>query len=466
MKYSLDDTIAAISTPQGIGGIGIIRLSGIKSIEIAENIFKSTFHKTLLDLPTHTIHHGWIKINNEVVDEVMVTILKKPHSFTGEDTIEISAHGGPVVLGKILALCIENGARHAEKGEFTFRAFIKGKMDLAKAESVAELICSKTESAAQASVNQLKGILSKKVEAWRKKLVEILSKVEAALDHTEENIQFIKKNELKNTLSLLLEEVADILRTADKGKLLRDGLKISIIGKPNSGKSSLLNAILERERAIVTDIPGTTRDVLEESLELRGIPLVIVDTAGIRSHTQDIVEKIGQEKTKEAALSSDIILFILDSSVSLSDEDKQIVDLLIDNSLIEKTILVWNKTDLPAKINNDEISKLLPKTLQSIKISAVKRIGLDSLEDAIISFVNFEKEQKNAPLLITLRHTNVLERASKDLKEALDASQKKESEEFIAFHIRNSLNILGEITGETVTDEILDNIFSKFCIGK
>ena len=464
--FTLEDTIAAIATPQGRGGIGVIRLSGDKAVAIAGKIFKSSSKKLLSKLPTHSLCHGWIRSDNEIIDEVMVAVMLKPGSYTGENTVEISAHGGPVVLTKILNLCLGSGARLAERGEFTFRAFINHKMDLAKAESVAELINSRTELALQSSVKQLEGTLSAKIGVFRTRLIDLLSKVEAALDHTEEGIEFISRKNLNNELNSLSAEIQALLSTASKGQLLRDGVNLTTLGKPNSGKSSLLNAFLERDRAIVTDIPGTTRDVLEEALDLRGLPVVISDTAGIRAHSKGLPEKIGQERTWDAVNSSDLILWLVDGSKKLSSEDKMIAKLLKKNGLAEKTFILLNKSDLPAAIDEAEVRKLLPSARQCIKISATKKTNFKKLEDAIISFANIAAVPKDSPLLICLRHKDVLDRVLAALSGSAKAAKKGESEEFVSFHMRSALNSLGEITGETATEEILENIFSNFCVGK
>ena len=466
MKFALKDTIAAIATPPGRGGIGIIRLSGDEAVKIAGKIFKPSSKKALSRMPTRALCHGWIRSNGKIIDEVMAAVMLEPGSYTGENTVEISAHGGPVVLSKILSLCLESGARLAERGEFTFRAFINRKMDLAKAESVAELINSKTELALQSSVSQLEGTLSAKIKTFRGRLVELLSKVEAALDHAEEDLKFISKKDLINTLSSLSGAIQALLSTASKGQLLRDGVNLAILGKPNSGKSSLLNALLERERAIVTNIPGTTRDVLEEALDLKGLPVVISDTAGIRANPGNLAEKIGQQKTLAAVSSADIILWLVDSSKKLSTEDKMIANLLKKDGLAGKTIVVLNKIDLPSATNAAEAKKLLQASVPCIKISATKRTNFAKLEDAIISFAKIAEVPKDSPIIICLRHKDVLNRVMRALNGSLTAAKKGESEEFVAFHMRSALNSLGEITGETATEEILENIFSNFCVGK
>ena len=466
MKFALKDTIAAIATPPGRGGIGVIRLSGDDAVKIAGKLFKPSSKKKLSGLPTHTLCHGWIRSGNEIVDEVMAAVMLEPGSYTGENTVEISAHGGPVVLSKILNLCLDSGARLAERGEFTFRAFVNRKMDLAKAESVAELINSRTELTLQSSVKQLQGTLSAKIEAFRSGLVDLLSKVEAALDHAEEGLEFISRKALISALNSLSSEILALLSTASKGQLLRDGVNITTLGKPNSGKSSLLNAFLERDRAIVTDIPGTTRDVLEEALDLRGLPVVLSDTAGIREGSKDLPEKIGQEKTWEAVKSSDLVLWLVDGSKKLSSEDRVIANLLINNGYTGKTIVLLNKSDLPAAVNVSEVRKLLPECGQCIKISATKKTNFAKLEDAIISFAKITDVPKDSPIIICLRHKDVLNRVLIALKDSITAAKKGESEEFVAFHMRAALNSLGEITGETATEEILENIFSNFCVGK
>lgn len=464
--YSLDDTIAAISTPLGAAGLGIVRLSGKESIAIAESIFKPASKKQLAEAHSHTLHHGWIQDSGRIIDEVMLGVMKNPHSYTGEDIIEISAHGGPVVLRQILQLCAQKGARLAGPGEFTFRAFINKKMDLARAEAVAELISSKTELSAQAALNQLQGNLSEKTQSWRKQIVDLLSRIEAALDYAQEDIKFIQSNELSHSLSLLYRDIIKLQSTADKGKLLRDGARISIIGRPNVGKSLLFNNLLERERAIVTEIPGTTRDIIEETLDIKGFPFVITDGAGLRRYPKDPVEKIGQERAVDSLNRADLVLFLLDASKTLTRADFHIAELLKSKFKGKKIIVVLNKIDKPVKLTENNARKLMPGASVYVRISALTNAGIPELERAVLSCIETSKISLDEPLITNTRHRDILGRAAHEIKNAINLHKKNASEEVIAFHLREALNAIGEITGETATEKILENIFSNFCVGK
>jgi len=463
MPFHSEDTIAAISTPMGRGGLGVIRLSGPLALAVTDSLFFSPDKQPLSTMTTHTLRYGWIKDGDgNTVDEVIVSLMRSPRSYTGEDVVEISAHGGPVVLKRILALCLARGARPARPGEFTFRAFLSGRIDLARAEAVADLIASRTEQAAQAAAEQLKGVLSKRVLAWRSLLIDLVAALEVALDYGEEDIVFLTPDEIAERLTLLRYEMAKILETAARGKLLREGAKTAIIGKPNAGKSSLLNALLEKDRAIVTDIPGTTRDIIEETLDCQGIPVVIIDTAGLRQHTLDPVEKLGQEKTVACIRSSDVVLWLLDAGEPISETDRYIGDLLHSMDACRKTIVVLNKIDR-GEHAGPELEKVA-SSLPQVRVSALKRQGLQELEQAILSLL--DSSPKEEPLVTNVRHQDALVRSGKAIDEALQAVERKEPEEFIALHLREALSALGEITGETATEEILATIFSKFCVGK
>jgi tRNA modification GTPase len=409
--------------------------------------------------------HGWILDNETPVDEVMACVMRAPHSYTGEEVVEISGHGGPVTLNRIVRLCIAKGARLAQPGEFTFRAFVNGRIDLSRAEAVADLIESKTELAAEISLQQLKGNLARRIQAWRQDLIRMISCLEVALDYGEEDIQFMSSQEIEQQLHSLKNAVDELQSSAEKGKYFREGIRLVIIGKPNAGKSSLLNALLERERSIVTDIPGTTRDIIEEMLDCRGVPLVILDTAGLREHTSDPVEKIGQERTIASAKTSDLILLLLDASAPLSDADRHIASLLFPLQRHQKLIVVLNKIDKGSSLTMKEINGLIPTPANIISISALERRGLNDLEDAIIKTMD-TATSSDTPLLANLRHRDVLKRASHALEESLEALHRQSSEEIIAFHVREALTTLGEITGETTTEDILTSIFSHFCVGK
>lgn len=464
MYQNSKDTITAISTPLGKSGLGIIRLSGPKAIEITDSFFKG---KTLLaKANTHTLHHGFISDKSVVIDEVVVSVFKTPNSYTGEDIIEISAHGGPVILKDILGLCLASGARLAEPGEFTYRAFINLRMDLTKAEAVCDLISSKSTLAARASMNQLAGSFLEKIISWRKQIVDLLTNIEAALDHSEEDIKFVTNGHIKEAISTLIKDIAGIKKTAVKAKYLRQGLKVTIIGKPNTGKSSLLNALLEKERAIVTEHPGTTRDTIEEVFDLKGIPVVLTDTAGLRADTSDPVEKIGQKKALDCLKDADVILWVLDNSGTITQEDNYISEQLTAIEKKENIILILNKIDLPGKLNEDDLNRLMPSNSGIVKISALKGLNLDSIEEAIVSCFAKEAGLADEPFLANERHLETLTACEAALNNSLRSVTENESEELIAFNLREVLNLLGELSGENVSDEVLENIFSKFCVGK
>jgi tRNA modification GTPase len=338
-------------------------------------------------------------------------------------------------------------------------------MDLASAEAVADLIASKTELSARAAVYQLQGGFSRKIQEWRKKLVDLIASLEAALDHAEEDISFISHKELEASLLLLWEQIQQLQATADKGRFLRDGMKMAIIGRPNAGKSSLMNALLDRDRSIVTDVPGTTRDTIEETMDFRGFPLVIVDTAGLRAHTHDPVEKLGQERTIASMETSDMILWVVDASEPLTDADQHIAKLLAVHGTDKRVFILFNKIDKGTVVSNRDIDCLFP-AFGKVSVSAMTRAGFLELENAVISTIYSDVTFSGEPPLTNVRHRDILRRAADALGEALAAHSDKETEEVTSFHLRNALNILGEITGETAVDEILKNIFSRFCVGK
>jgi tRNA modification GTPase len=464
MPYSTDDTIVAVSTPLGRAALGVIRLSGPRAVAIVDGIFQSPGQTFLSAAASHTLRHGHITGDGRVIDEVLVALMLGPHSYTGDDVVEISAHGGPVLIDRILRLCLSRGARNAERGEFTFRAFINGKMDLAQAEAVADLIESKTDLSAHAALSQLTGKLSEQIRTFRAVLIDLLSHLEVALDYAEEDIRFVSAGELLTSLQALQQQIVGLQRTADKGKLLREGVRATIIGKPNVGKSSLLNTLLERERAIVTDVPGTTRDVIEELLDVRGIPVVIMDTAGLRTHTTDAIERLGQERTRASLAAADLVLWVIDASQPLSAEDRYIAGLLKETGKGRSVIVLFNKCDRPAAFDTAAFNDIFPGHAP-VLISALTRRGLENLEEAIVSLTDTAALPTDTPF-VNARHRDTLDRTAQAINEALTALGTTATEEIIAFHIREALNTLGEITGETTTEEILQNIFSRFCVGK
>lgn len=455
-----EDTIAAISTPLGEGGIGVIRMSGRSAIAIADALFVSPSKgKKLKDLPSHTVHYGHIydPETQEPVDEVLVTLMRAPKSYTREDVVEISSHGGFLSLKRILDLVLKSGARLAEPGEFTKRAFLNGRIDLSQAEAVIDIIQSRTELSHKVAVRQLQGRLSRKVREIRDALKHLTALVEASIDFSEEDIEVISFEALEAGIKEALESVNFLVNTAEEGQILREGLSLVIVGKPNVGKSSLLNVLLEEERAIVTPIPGTTRDIIEESLNLKGVPVRLLDTAGIRD-TEDPVEIQGVLRSRSLLEKADLILWVLDSSNPLTQEDRDILELVEE----KKVLGVLNKIDLPPQIG-EEADQILAG-IPWVKISAKEKIGIETLKDQIFEMVM--KTPVESVWVTNVRHKNALVRAQQSLLKALESVAQRMSGEFIAVDLRAALDSLGEIVGETTTEDILTEIFSTFCIGK
>lgn len=457
----IDDTIAAIATAPGEGGIGIIRISGSDSKSIADKIFKPFYKESISDYSNRTLIYGNIVDDDDIIDEVLVAFMKGPNSYTAEDIIEINCHGGYISVKKILELVLKKGARLAEPGEFTKRAFLNGRIDLSQAEAVIDIINAKTEKSHEIAQSQLEGSLSKKIMSLREKITDIITQVEVAIDYPEEDIEFITYNELIDKTSIVQEEIIRLYRTADTGKILREGIKTAILGKPNVGKSSLLNLILGENRAIVTEIAGTTRDIIEEYVNIAGIPIKLVDTAGIRD-TDDIVEKIGVEKSLEHMEKSDLILVVLDYSRPLDKEDLDILENIDKN----KTLAIVNKTDLELKIDLKKVEEYIDKE-NIISISALKNQGLDCIIEKIKDMVFKGKISNDSDLIISnSRHKDAIYKAMKSIEDAMKSLNDKMSYDFVEVDLKDAWDSLGYINGDTVSDELLDNIFKNFCIGK
>lgn len=456
-----DDTIAAISTPLGEGGIGIVRLSGHEAIAIAEEIFRGK--GIVSSLPSHTIHFGRIidPTANKTLDQVLLTVMRAPRTYTKEDVVEINGHGGIVALRSILELTLRLGARLAEPGEFTRRAFLNGRIDLSQAEAVIDLIRAQTEAGARVALHHIEGDLFREVSSVREELINILAEVEASIDFPEEDLDFWEGSELLSRIIAVKERLAGLVETARYGRIIREGISTVIIGRPNVGKSSLLNALLGEDRAIVTPIPGTTRDTIEETINLRGIPLRVIDTAGLRPGG-DIVEKEGLRRTKRSLEQADLVLLILDASVQLTPDDREIISEVKER----KGIVVLNKTDCPVLIEAEEVKSLLPEH-KLINISAIHRSGLDNLREAIIQTVlGGEIIASDSLMVSNIRHQQALSAAIKSLKEAVATVEAGGSPELIALDLREAMDQASLISGETVTEDILDHIFANFCIGK
>ena len=454
----LFDTIAAISTPRGEGGIGIIRISGDKSFEILDKIFNTKNPNR--DLGFYKFNYGFIHDNGKIIDEVMAVRMKAPKTYTCEDVVEINCHGGHLISEKVLELVLKNGARHAEQGEFTKRAFMNGRIDLSQAEAVMDIIQGKTEKSISLSLEQLRGDLRDKIGSFKKALLDVTAHVNVVLDYPEEGIDDPLPSNLRENLENVYAEADRLISSYDKGKKIKEGIKTVIAGKPNVGKSTLLNSLLKEERAIVTHIPGTTRDVIEEIINIKGIPLVLTDTAGIRK-TEDIVENIGVEKSKKFIENADLVLLVLDASRELESEDREVIQEIQNNN--KKTIVLLNKIDLERKIELDEFG------LENIlEISAKDNIGIEDMEERIYSYIVEEKvEDSSEKLIITnIRHKTALEKtkdAIRNIFETIDAGMPMD---LISVDLKAALDSLSEITGEISSEDILDHVFGNFCVGK
>ncbi|RGX93362.1 tRNA uridine-5-carboxymethylaminomethyl(34) synthesis GTPase MnmE [Roseburia sp. OF03-24] len=454
------DTIAAIATAMSSSGIGIIRISGDEAVEIVSRIFLMKNGKKLSDMPTHTIHYGHIKDEDEVIDEVMVVLMRAPKSYTKEDTVEIDCHGGVYVMKRVLETVIKYGARPAEPGEFTKRAFLNGRIDLAQAESVIDIIHAKNEFALKSSERQLSGSLSSAVKTVREKLLHEIAFIESALDDPEH----ISLDGYPKTLQGIVEEagkeIRKLLANSDNGKILKEGISTVIIGKPNAGKSSLLNTLVGEERAIVTDIAGTTRDVLEEQINLNGIILNVIDTAGIRK-TDDVVEKIGVDRAKKYLNDADLAIYVVDTSTQLDENDFEIMELLKDR----KAIILLNKSDLAPVTDRESIRKHLDKKM--IAISAKEQTGIGELEETIREMFFTGEVTFNDEVYITnIRHKTALQEAMNSLNLVVQSIMDGMPEDFYSIDLMNAYEELGSIIGEAVEDDLVNEIFSKFCLGK
>ena len=459
------ETIAAISTAMGNGGIGIIRMSGKESFKILEKIFRNNKGEKidLNKIKGYTIEYGTIvdSKTEEKIDEVLVSFFKNPKSYTREDMCEINSHGGMVVEKQILEQCLKNGAILAEPGEFTKRAFLNGRIDLSQAESIMDLINSKTEKESKASINQLQGDLSNKINEIRHDLLDIMADIEASIDYPEYDIEEVTNSKALGILENTKNKLESLKDTFRSGKILKEGIKTAIIGKPNAGKSSLLNKILKEERAIVSEIEGTTRDTIEEFITIKGIPLKIIDTAGIRK-TSDKIEEIGVKKALDIAKDAELVLVILDNSKDLTEEDKEILKLAESKN----SIILLNKVDL--KENNLENSEELKKLNKKIiKISAKNGNGIEELYNEIENMFQIKNLETDGEIIITnIRHKNQIEYAINNIDEAMNAVKNNLPIDIISISIKQTLEDLGKITGENVSEDIINEIFSKFCLGK
>ena len=454
------DTIAAISTAMTDAGISIVRVSGEDAIVVVDKIYKGKKEKKISEQKTHTIHYGYIVDGEETIDEVLVMLMRGPHSYTGEDTVEINCHGGVYVTKRILETVLKYGARPAEPGEFTKRAFLNGKMDLSQAEAVIDVIHSQNEYALQSSVNQLRGSVQKVIREIRDKILYHTAFIETALDDPEHISVDGYGETLEKVVDELLVQMKRLIDTADDGRIMREGINTVIVGKPNAGKSSLLNVLLGEDRAIVTNIAGTTRDVLEEHIQLRGISINIMDTAGIRN-TEDVVEKIGVDKALSYAEEADLIIYVVDASVPLDDNDIEIIH-MIQN---KKAVILLNKSDLSTVINKKELKVWINKPM--IEISTKEETGIHELEETLEHmFYKGEISFNNEVYITNVRHKKALQDAYASLEKVKESIENQMPEDFFTIDLMDAYESLGSITGETVGEDLVNEIFSKFCMGK
>ena len=453
-------TIAAISTAPGVGGIGIIRMSGEECFDILEKVFKQKNPQDIAKIKGYTIKYGnIIDENSKIIDEVLVSYFKAPKSYTAENMCEINSHGGTVIMKEILDLCIRNGAELAEPGEFTKRAFLNGRLDLTQAEAVIDIINAKTDKEAKVSLEQLSGNLSEKIESIRKKIISVLADIEATIDYPEYDIEEVTTAQISKILDEVDKDLADLEKSFYNGKILREGVSTAIIGRPNAGKSSLLNVILNEERAIVTEYEGTTRDTIEEYINIDGVPLKIIDTAGIRD-AKDEVEKIGVKKAIEIAKKSDIVIAIFDVTRELNKEDEEILELLKEKN----AVIVLNKIDLEERKNLDKI-KAVNKPI--VEISTKTRKNIDKLYEEISKMLKLKEIANDGEVIVSnLRHKNLIINSRKNLEKAKETIKSSMPIDIISSYMKEIIEELGKITGETVTDDVIKEIFSKFCLGK
>lgn len=456
------DTITSISTPMGEGAIGIVRLSGPEAVEIGDKLYKGK--KKLKDVPSHTINYGHIidPETDEVVEEVMISVLRAPKTFTREDIIEINCHGGILTINRILELTMTHGARMAEPGEYTKRAFLNGRIDLSQAEAVMDFIRSKTDRASKVAMNQIEGRLSDLIKRQRQSILEILAQVEVNIDYPEyDDVEDATTEFLLAQSKKIKNEIDQLLETGTQGKIMREGLSTVIVGKPNVGKSSMLNNLIQDNKAIVTEVAGTTRDVLEEYVNVRGVPLRLVDTAGIRD-TEDIVEKIGVERSRKALSEADLILFVLNNNEPLTEEDHTLYEVIKN----EDAIVIVNKTDLERRLDIEEVKTMIGDT-SLIQTSMLKQEGIDELELQIRDlFFGGEVQNQDMTYVSNSRHISLLKQARQTIQDAIDAAEAGIPMDMVQIDLTRTWEILGEIIGESASDELINQLFSQFCLGK
>ncbi len=457
----MEDTIAAVATAYGEGGIGIIRISGEKALSILEDVFE--FAGETSQIVNRRMTYGRIvdRENEQIIDEVLAVYMKGPKTYTAEDVVEINCHGSMVSLRKTLALVLRKGARLADPGEFTKRAFLNGRLDLSQAEAVIDIIKAKTDRSFDVAMSQLEGALSLRVTEIRQKLLDLLVDITVNIDYPDEDIEELTYDKIEENILLIGEMIEKLLSTADTGRMIREGIRVAIVGKPNVGKSSLMNSLLRETRAIVTEIPGTTRDTIEEAISIRNIPVYLVDTAGIRE-TSDEVERLGIERSKAAFNEADFIIFIMDGSSAISDEDREIASYLDGRN----SVVLINKNDLERGFTNDDVRELVTDPV-IIETSLINNEGIEEIENHIEKLVyGGELSQHDSTMVNNVRHIELLQQSRDSLRDAMDMTLAREALDFIEVDVRNAYELLGEITGETVSDDIINEVFARFCLGK
>ena len=456
--FDWDDTIVALATPPGVGALGIIRLSGKKAIDVVASLFPS---KDLTKQASHTLHVGYLKTDDKILDEVVVSIYKGPRSYTGEDIAEISCHGSPFILQQVIAACVQKGARLAKPGEFTQRAFLNGKLDLAQAEAVADLIVSNTEASHKTALNNVRGGFSHSLKSLREQLVKFSALIELELDFSQEDVEFADRTQLRELVSEALKQTEKLLHSFRLGNVIRNGVSVAIIGKPNAGKSTLLNALLNEDRAIVSDIPGTTRDTVEELLNIDGILFRLIDTAGIRAHSADVIESVGIERSLQKMREANLVLYLFDVNDTTTNElQKSVADLTAQRI---NFLLVGNKADL---VNEAEARHRFSKVANVIFISAKSGLHTDVLRERMVDTVLQDKVQGEDAIVTNARHYHSLQEVHKSLTDVTNGLEGNIPGDLLALDIRRCLHYLGTITGEVTNEDLLDYVFSKFCIGK
>ncbi|MGI6557220.1 MAG: tRNA uridine-5-carboxymethylaminomethyl(34) synthesis GTPase MnmE [Pseudoramibacter sp.] len=457
-----DDVIAAISTPVGTGGIGIVRLSGAESLQVADRVFVSPSGKSVTTFPSHTIHYGHVVgRDGAVIDEVMLTVMRAPKTYTREEIVEINCHGGNVVVGMVLQAVIDAGARLADPGEFTQRAFVNGRIDLSQAEAVMDVIDAKTEAGVSYSLNQLSGGLSKKYQGIDDELLHLLTYIDAALDYPEYDVEEVTEQELDQSIHHMIDEIDELLQSAKVGKVVRDGIDTVILGEPNVGKSSLMNKLLHEEKALVTNIPGTTRDTIEDYLNIGGVPFHIIDTAGIRE-TDDVIEKMGVERAKQMVNQAELVLYIEDVSRETSNGDQKWMSLLEG----KKVLHIYNKSDL---IDEDDQASLKDHLSDNqIVLSVKSEEGLQTLKQKMVEMAvgSDSVVRKDDPIVSNVRHISLLKQVRQNLESALESMAMGMSVDIVAIDLKDALDNLRKITGQSLGDDIIDQIFANFCLGK